>query len=472
MQVTSRGANPKNSASNWTSELLSRPLPFPRGPKTATWLQTFHLMTDPLGYMESVTQDYGDIFTLQFLFVPTVFVSGPEGMQQLFTNTKEITAPGEPNKFVAPLVGSNGLLLLDGARHKYRRKLLTPAFHGDRIRAYGQRICAIADAVMRQQPVGSTFTAISVLDDICLRIILEVVFGLREGDVRYDGFRQVVPALLKLSLTPAMDFCFSFPILQQNWGPWKQFCQLIAQFDDLIYGEIRDRRHKLDSTRSDVLSDLIFAQDEQGEAMPDEEIRDLVPSLIFAGQEASATAIAWALYWVHHLPAVKKTLLQELNQLGDTPDPMSIVQLPYLSAVCNESLRIYPTQTVTFPRVVQTSIEMMGYELTPGTVVRGNIYLLHQQEDLYPNPKQFKPERFLERQYSNYEFLPFGGGARRCPGDVLALFELKLVLATLLSHYQLELVDRRPERPQRRGVTFSPASGLKMKLLGLNHHAW
>ncbi|MHC5729893.1 MAG: cytochrome P450, partial [Nostoc sp.] len=107
-----------------------------------------------------------------------------------------------------------------------------------------------------------------------------------------------------------------------------------------------------------------------------------------------------------------------------------------------------------------------GYELSPGTVLRGSIYLTHQRQDLYPQPKQFKPERFLERQYSPYEFLPFGGGARRCPGEALALFEMKLVLATIISRYQLVLADeKRVEKPKARGVNYPPASGLKMLML-------
>ncbi|NJR65187.1 MAG: cytochrome P450 [Leptolyngbyaceae cyanobacterium CRU_2_3] len=445
----------------------------PDGPKTPTWRQTFHLVKDPLGYMETVTQEYGDTFTLQFLFVPTVFVSNPQGMQQIFTNTKEITAPGELNQFVAPLVGDNGLLLLDGNRHKHRRKLLMPAFHGDRIRAYGQRICDITEKVMRQQPLGEPVSMLAILDDICLRIILEVVFGLRETEARYEAFRKVIPALLNLSLSPAMDFCFSFPLLQQDlgqWSPWGRFRHLMQQFDQLIYAEIADRRQhpNLVDDRSDILSELVTACDETGKPMTDSEIRDLFPSLVFAGRKPPLRPIAWALYWVHQLPDVRDNLLRELSEQGNSTDPMQLLQLPYLTAVCNEALRIYPTQTITFPRRVESPIEVNGYELSPGTIVRGNIYLAHQREDVYPNPKQFRPERFLERQFSSYEFLPFGGGARRCPGEVLSIFEMKLTLATLLSHYQLELSDRQPEKPQRRGVTFPPGGGLKMVIDRLN----
>lgn len=437
---------------------------FPDGPKTPTWLQTARLVGDPLKYMDELAQKHGDIFTLDFLLVPTVFVSHPQAIQQLFTQNKEMPAPGDLNEFVAPLVGNNGLLLLDGSRHQHRRRLLMPAFHGDRIHTYGQRICELTTQLMSQQPSGKPFGGIKFLDDLCLRVILEVVFGLQTGEPRYEAFRTLIPELLDYSLSTAMDFCFSIPTLQRNWGPWGKFLRLMGQFDDLIYAEINHRRQHPDPDRSDVLSELILAQDETGEQIPDQEIRDLVPSLIFAGQEASATAIAWGLHWVHCIPEVRGKLLEEVDGLGNSPDPMEINRLPYLTAVCQEALRLYPTQTVTFPHRVQTPVTVQGYDLPVGTIVRANIYLTHRREDLYPQAKRFKPERFLNRQYTNYEFLPFGGGPRRCPGEVLSLFEMKLVLATMLRNYKLELVNKRPEYPSRRGVTFQPGSGLPLRI--------
>jgi cytochrome P450 len=443
---------------------------FPAGPKTPTWLQTMRLVRDPLKYMDELAQQYGDIFTLDFLLVPTVFVSNPTAIQQLFTQPKQMPASGDLNEFVAPLVGNQGLLLLDGPQHIQRRRLIMPAFHGDRIHTYGQRICQLTQDLMGRQSSGQAFSAIHMLDDLCLCAILEVVFGLKPGELYYESFRKVIPELLDHSLSTGMDFCFSIPALQRDWGkcsPWGKFLRLMGQLDQLIYAELDDRRRNPDPSRTDVLSELALAKDELGNSMPDQEIRDLVPSLIFAGQEASATAISWALYWVHHLPEVRKRVLTELDQLGSDPDPMAINGLPYLTAVCQEALRLYPTQTVTFPHRVETPVEIQGYTLPVGTIVRANIYLVHRREDLYANPTQFRPERFLDRQYTNYEFIPFGGGPRRCPGDVLALFEMKLVLATMLLNYELELVNPKPEYPRRRGVTFLPQSGLPLKITGI-----
>jgi cytochrome P450 len=219
-----------------------------------------------------------------------------------------------------------------------------------------------------------------------------------------------------------------------------------------------------------MLSDLIFACDETGQPLSNEEVRDLLLSPIFAAGDASATAIAWALYWIHRLPTVRSRLLSELDSLGENPDPTSIFALPYLNAVCNEVLRIYPTQLFAFPRLVESTIELMGYELNPGTVLIANIYSTHQRQDLYPQPKEFQPERFLEKQYSPYEFFPFGGGSRVCIGATFALFEMKLILATILSRYELELVSQGPERPKYGGLICYPASGVKMIVRGLRQH--
>ncbi len=250
------------------------------------------------------------------------------------------------------------------------------------------------------------------------------------------------------------------------WSPWGKFLRYQQQIDKLLYAEIAERRAKPDPDRIDILSLLISARDEADASMTDQELRDQLITLILGGYETTTSAIAWAFYWIHHQPLVRQKLLQELDSLGNYPDPMSIYRLPYLTAICNETLRIYPILMFSLPRVVQEPVQLMGYRLEPGTVVLPNIYMTHQREDLYPEPKLFKPERFLERQFSPYEFLPFGGGVRRCIGDALAQFEMKLVLATIISKYQLSLADNRPERPQRRGFTLAPTNGVKMLIQG------
>ncbi len=438
----------------------------PAGPQTPAWLLKMQFAADPLGWMDSLSKQYGDTFTVMSGSTPIVFVGNPQGMKQIFT-TPEIVAAGELNQEAAPLVGNNGLLLLDGDRHRNRRKLLMPPLHGTRIRAYGQQICDLTDKVMSQYPIGKPFLAYSAVQNITLQVILNTLLGLQQGE-RYEQIRQLLANLMNYARSGLVEISLSFPFLQRDlgrWSPWGYFLHLWRQFDQLLYAEINERRQQADPSRTDVLSELIFARDENGKALTNQEVRDLLPSLLFGGRDASATAITWALYWIHRQRAVRDQLLKELDSLGDSPDPMSIVELPYLSAVCQEALRIYPTQVVTFPRIVESPVELIGYELSPGTVLLGCIYLTHQYEDLYQQPKEFQPERFLEKQYSPYEFLPFGGGARRCPGEALAVFEMKLVLATILSRYQLALATKRPERPKPQGANFPPANGLKMVML-------
>lgn len=202
-------------------------------------------------------------------------------------------------------------------------------------------------------------------------------------------------------------------------------------------------------------------------SLTDKELRDELMTLLIAGYETTATAMAWGLYWIYQKPKVREQLLQELDSLGENPDPISISRLPYLTAVCNETLRIYPIALATFVREVQEPVELLGYQIEPGNEIWGCIYLLHHREDLYPDSKQFKPERFLERQFSPYEFMPFGGGARRCVGYALAEFEMKLVIAKVVSNYNLVLADDKPEKAQRRGVTLAPAKGVIMKMEGI-----
>jgi cytochrome P450 len=191
-------------------------------------------------------------------------------------------------------------------------------------------------------------------------------------------------------------------------------------------------------------------------------LRDELMTLLVAGHETTASALTWAFYWIDHQRAVGDKLLNELETLGRDSDPTAIARLPYLSAVCSETLRIYPIAIVAFMRTVKAPLQIMEYEFEPGTVLLPCIYMAHHRQEVYPEPKLFKPERFLERQFSPYEYLPFGGGNRRCIGMAFALFEMKLVLATIVPQFELTLTTRRSVRPVRRGLTLAPPANLRM----------
>jgi cytochrome P450 len=438
---------------------------------TPSWLQKLQWIVNPVSFMETSAQKYPDIFAAQVTGFEEslVYVQHPEGIQQILTNDRsKFIASGEVNDLLKPLLGEYSIIMLDGDRHKKRRKLLLPPFHGERLHAYAQLIVDLTDKIFSQLPLDRPFTARNITQDISLQVILQAVYGLYQGE-RYQQMKQLLAAVSDVFRSPLTSALLFFPWIQKDWGtwsPWGHFLRQQQQIDDLIYAEISDRRQEKDSQRQDILSLLMSACDEDGQPMSDVELRDELMTLMFAGHETTATAMAWALYWIHRLPEVREKLLIELASLGDNPNLMEIAKLPYLSAVCSETLRIYPVGMLTFPRVVQEPLELLGYQLEPDTVVVGCIYLTHQREDIYPQPKQFKPERFLERQFSPYEFITFGGGARRCIGEALAQLEMKLVIATILSRYELALASQKQEKPQRRGVTLAPASGVKLILKG------
>ncbi|MDZ8135373.1 MAG: cytochrome P450 [Nostoc sp. DedQUE04] len=443
----------------------------PPGPKTPAWLLALQFEANPFTYMDANSQLYGDMVTRMLGSTPIIYVSNPLAIKQIFTN-REITASGTLNQDFALFTGTQGILQLDGLIHKNRRKLLMQAFHGTRMQACGRRICELTQKMMTRQAIDKPFIAYSIIEEITLSIGIEVVVGLPEGK-RYNKLKHLFVSMFKSERSKLFKFITKLPLGNRDLGRWSPegyMLHLRQEIFQLLYAEVQERRQQADYLRTDMLTDLIFAADETGEPLSNQEVRDLLLSPIFAAQDASGTAIAWSLYWIHRLPAIRARLLEEIDSLGENPDPMNIVTLPYLNAVCNEALRIYPTQLFAFPRLVESTVEMMGYELNPGTILIANIYSTHQREDLYPNPKEFQPERFLEKQFSPYEFLPFGGGSRVCIGGTFALFEMKLILATILANYELELVSQRPERPKYGGLICYPASGVKMVIRGLRQN--
>ncbi len=427
---------------------------------------------DPVNYMETAFKDYPELFLgkISGFGGQMVFVHNPEALQQiLVTDRDNFPALGRDNGILRPLLGSQGIVMLDGDRHKNRRKLLLPPFHGERMQAYGKLICDITQEVFREFAPNQPFTARKICQDISLQVILEAVYGLKDTP-RSQKLRQLIAKMTDVFSSPLTSAFLFFPWLQKDlgaWSPWGNFLRQQKAIDEAIYAEIEERKANPDDSRQDILSLLMSATDEAGNSLTVSELRDELMTLMFAGHETTATAMSWALYWIHHLPEVKRKLLAELDSLEDSSDYMAIAKLPYLNAVCQETLRIYPVGMLTFPRVVQEATEVLGYEFKPGQVIAGCIYLMHRREDIYPEPKQFKPERFLERQFSPYEFITFGGGSRRCIGEALAQFELKLAIATILKNYDLALANNKAEFPQRRGVTLAPAKGVKMTFKGV-----
>ncbi|MDZ7952753.1 cytochrome P450 [Nostoc sp. DedQUE09] len=429
-----------------------------------SWWQLLEWIADPIGFQKKCNQEYGDIFSMQLGGLGSyVILSHPQAIQEIFSQDSKFDV-GRGNKLAEPLIGRNSIMLIDGARHRRERKLLMPPFHGERLQAYGQQICLITEQIASQWQIGQPFVVRSAMQKVSLEVILQIVFGLSEGE-RYQLILPLLTSWLDMTDSPLRSSMLFFQFLQQDWGkwtPWGQMKTRQSHIHQLLQAEIEEKRTKNNQNQGDVLSLMMAARDENGQAMTDDELKDELLTILFAGHETTATTLAWAFYQIHQNPDVLSKLQQELDSLGENPNPMEIAQLPYLSAVCQETLRMYPVLPGLFPRITKSSINIAGYQFPPDTTLMASIYLLHYREDLYPNPQQFNPERFLGRHYSPWEFIPFGGGSRRCLGYALAQLEIKLVLATVLSNYQLALVENKPLKLQRRGFTLAPNGGVRM----------
>ncbi|MGB3766856.1 MAG: cytochrome P450 [Phormidesmis sp.] len=460
-----------------SEELTGLAIDGPKAKGLRRLLRVFYLILQPTNYMDDNVQRYGPTFQIGAQSEsPLVYVGDPEMVREIFTLDASTAETGSRNQVLQPMVGDRSILLLDGDPHRRQRKLLMPPFHGDRLRSYGELICDITRQVSASWQVGQSIVARPPIQALTLGVILQAVFGLREGP-RLSQLQQKMGTLLDFFSYPISASFLFFPGLQKDWGlwsPWTKFTHLREDVRSLIYAEIRERRQSLQNSlqglesaqteRTDILTLLLQSRDENGEAMSDEELHDELVTLLLAGHETTASAIVWALYWIHYLPEIHGKLRAELAELGPQPDPAAILQLPYLNALCLETLRIYPITPTTFARVLRSPRTIAGHHFKAGTVLRPTTYIIHQRPDIYPEPKQFRPERFLERQFAPHEFLPFGGGHRRCIGSALAMMELKLSVATLLQGFDLALVRPRALRPARRGLTMAPPASMRFKV--------
>lgn len=421
----------------------------PDGPTVIPFLYSLKWRGRYLEFLERCAQRYGGIFTFKTANSrPYVVVSHPKAIEEIFTAPLKYFDSGRNNQAFRPLLGSKSLLLLDGGEHRCKRKLLMPPFHGERLQIYGQMIEDITRQEISHWSTNQPLIARPAVQIITLRIILRVLFGSQQ-EPQAQALNQCLTSLVNSFLSPF---------------PWQLlfFSRQKQQLDELLYTQIQQRRQLADFSSPDILNLLLAACDNTGKPLSDEEIRGELITLIMAGYETTTTSVVWFLYWVAKLPKIQEKLVEELKSLGDSANVITLTELPYLCAVFSETLRIYSITGFTFDRIVKEPIKIMGYEFEPGTVLSPCTYLTHQREEIYPNPKQFKPERFLERQFSPYEYYPFGGSNRRCIGMSFAQFEIKIILATILSRLHLSLVDRQPVRPILRGINLIPPLNLRI----------
>ena len=443
----------------------------PDGSRLPSLLQTLAIVAQPIDFLESCAQKYGDTFTLRVLGInspPVVFFSHPDSIQAIFTTLADSFEFGKVTHIFRPLVGDQSVIMQEGQRHQRQRQLLMPALHREQLYGQGRVICDLARQQMADWQIGRSLTIREEMSEISLQVILQVVFGMVPG-ARYERLKSLLSHLLEAITSPLYSTQFFFPMLQQNlgrWSPWGGFLAQQQEIDALIYDEIDDRRSQSLAGRTDILSVLMSATDDQGESMSDIELRDQLMTLLLLGHETTASGLAWAFYWIHRHPDCLDRLLTELQTLGENPDPTALSQLPYLTAVCKEALRVYPIALISQPRKVKQTVQIEGYEFEPGAILVPCIYLAHHRADTYPEPERFNPDRFITQKFSPSEFLPFGGGSRSCVGMALSLFEMKLVLATVLSNYDFQTNYDRPVRPVRRGITFVPPDDFRLEVIG------
>jgi cytochrome P450 len=294
---------------------------------------------------------------------------------------------------------------------------------------------------------------------ISIDVILRAVFGVDEA----AGLAELRAALLG-ALASMNPLLMLFPGLRRRFGGVGPYARMLAvrdRLDALIYDAIARRRTSVRGGEGDVLGLMLSARYDDGSAMSDREIRDQLLTLVFAGHETSGIALAWAVNWLERTPSVRGRLLGELSTLGDDPEPAALAGAPYLEAVCHETLRLYPVVGEVV-RLLRAPLTLGAWTIPAGVAVSAGIALVHARADLYPEPAAFRPERFLERKFAPHEYLPFGGGARRCIGAAFALHEMKVVLGTLLTHYRFTLARTKRERPIMRNLAMGPKAGVRL----------
>ena len=385
-----------------------------------------------------------------------VFFSDPAVIRQVFTGDAERLQAGQANSKVFRLiVGPNSVLVLDGARHKRERKLLMPPFHGERMRLYGDMMCEITDRSIDTWPVETPFPIQPCMQEITLDIILRAVFGVNE-----DAHHSRLRALLMEYQRVMVGRNFFLTLIA-----WRRLTRLQRAIDRLLYDEIKRCREETEAGRTDIMAMLVAARAEDGQPMSDEEIRDELITMLLAGHETTATALAWVIHRLLQNPNVLASARAEVaSVIGDggnapRPDAGQIGELKYLDAVIKETARLNPVVPIVV-RLIETDTHIGGYDLPAGSIVAPCIYLTHRRPDLWSDPEGFKPERFIARRTDPYTFFPFGGGVRYCIGAAFATYEMKIVLARLLARVSLRPDPGHAVRMVRRGITFAPSGGV------------
>jgi cytochrome P450 len=431
------------------------PAAFPPGSKLPAIAQAVRYVRAPLGFLTQLQRRHGDIFSVSFpYFGKVVYVANPALVKAVFTGAPEQFHAGEANATVLePALGPNSVLTLDDAPHMRQRKLLLPPFHGERIQRYGELMREVTLREMESWPVGEPFALRRHTQRITLAVIMRAVFGV------HDEERLARFGILIETFANRVNAITAFPMLRRNlgrWSPWPRFLHARAALDEFVYEEIALRRAEVESgekEHDDVLSLLLSARHDDGSPMSDEELRDELVTVLGAGHETTATALAWSVERLLRTPRVLGTLRESLAAGEDD----------YLDATIKETLRARPV-IVDVARKLTAPASIGGYELPAGTFVMPAIAAMHYREDLFPDPEEFRPERFLDDKPDTYVWIPFGGGVRRCIGAAFAEYEMRVVLRAILERAELSAPDPKPEKVKVRNITLAPGKGTLVSL--------
>jgi len=429
----------------------------PPGSRAPALLQALRYARDPLGFLIRLQRRHGEIFTLSFpYFGQLVYVADPALVKQLFTGSPEQLHAGEANATVLePALGPNSVLTLDEGPHMRQRKLLLPPFHGEQIRRYGELIREVTLAEMESWPVGEPFALRPHTQRITLAVIMRAVFGVHD-EARLVRFERLIE-----NFSDRVSAVLAFPMLRRDlgrWSPWTRFVRAREALDEFIYEEIALRRAEGGAgtdgpERGDVLSLLLAAEHDDGSPMSDEELRDELVTVLGAGHETTATGLAWAM----------ERLLRTPRVLSKLRDSLAAGEDDYLDATVKETLRARPV-IVDVARKLTAPMQIGAYALPAGSFVMAAIAPLHYRADLFPEPDEFRPERFLEGKADNYAWIPFGGGVRRCIGAAFAEYEMRIVLREIVGRAELGAPDPKPEKVKVRNITLAPGRGTRVRL--------
>jgi cytochrome P450 len=437
----------------------------PPGPRQHPVLQLLRYSFRPLAYLEDCAR-HGETFTMRLAgFGELVQLTRPDDIREVFRGDPAVLHAGEANALLATLVGQTSVLVLDDEAHARQRRVLLPPLKGERMRTFFDAMQSETLAVAAQWADGGVVRADTAMQGVTLRVILRAALGMEAG-ADFEDLQASMGRLLREVRHPLVLILWRlFPPSRFENSRVLPFYRLRRRFDARLYQVIAAQRAVPAADRpACLLSDLLAVEYEDGRGMSDVELRDARVTILAAGHDTTALSLAWALEQILPRADVVTRIEAELRSVcGDgLPGPEHIAQLDYLDAVIRESLRLRSILSFVV-RLVKAPITLNGVTYPPGVMLCPAIHLLHQRADLYPEPRRFRPERFLERKFAAHEWTPFGGGNRACLGQAFALYEMKVVLGTLFSVLHMERPRGAVSRPVRCGISIGASDGVRLR---------